>query len=74
MNSNGIFTSRKYLAPVNGLGCTGGCGCTRPTSGLGTILGQEPGELAVGVVVWTAGAIFLYYVFKGLKAPATERA
>jgi len=71
MNSNGIFTARKYLAPVNGLGCNGGCngGC----KGTGEILGQDPASLAVGVVAWTAGAIFLYFVFKNLNKPVSHK-
>jgi hypothetical protein len=75
MNRNGIFTSSKYLAPVNGLsGAPGGCGCQKSASGLGLILNQEPVSLAVGVAVWCAGAVFLWHVFKNINSPAPARA
>ncbi len=72
MSSNGIFAGHKRTTQLAGLGCTGGCGCTKSTSGLGDIMGQTPLGFASAVVLWGIGATVLYFMLKGANKPASH--
>lgn len=68
--SNGIFAGHKRTTQLAGLGCTGGCGCTKPTSGLGDIMGQSPAGFVSAVVLFGVGATVLYFMLKDAGKPA----